>query len=172
MITETPVTRFCRRTQEQHIETILKRLQYDTNLFESLLNSYPSRLEVIHQAQAQVVSGFVRRRIAWKMPYFSFSVAWGIKSDNSTKALITCHVVGEKVLACLKTSICCGQSFTKHFVTIKPTTEKGKTRTKTEDKSNPEKIKTGTKQLTYVITVSKSQKDPCVIWNSSYDIPS
>lgn len=50
MMSEPLATRFSRTRMEEHIDAVLREMEFDTELFESLLSSYPARLQAVRDA--------------------------------------------------------------------------------------------------------------------------
>ena len=50
MLSEPPANRFNRIKMEEHINAVLREMEFNTQLFESLLSSYPERLQAVRNA--------------------------------------------------------------------------------------------------------------------------
>ena len=50
MIKEVDADRYSKGKLMRHLQDVLEELEFDTNLFESLLRSYPSRLQAVRDA--------------------------------------------------------------------------------------------------------------------------
>ena len=50
MLLEPRETRFSRHKMEEHIEAVLREMEFSTELFEALLSSYPARLQAVRDA--------------------------------------------------------------------------------------------------------------------------
>ena len=50
MLSEPLATQFSRTRMEEHIDAVLREMEFNTELFESLLSSYPTRAQAVRDA--------------------------------------------------------------------------------------------------------------------------